>query len=223
MTMTFLDELHRRLRSNALAYRLVIGTRILLCAGFLPTGIIKMLGQPFTVMDPSTPVGLFFHAMHQTGLYWKFLGATQVLASILLLIPALTHLGAMIFFPVILNIFVITVSMNFKGTPVVTALMLMASLLLLAWDYHRWRSLITSTTPPAVVREPHPLSAPERVFYAMGALFGTTFFLATRSLVPRFVGMPSLIGAALSVIAVLVLAALRSWARARNENIVANA
>lgn len=208
-----LDDLHARLRSNPLAYRLVIGTRILLCAGFLPTGIVKMLGRPFTVMDPSTPVGLFFHAMHQTGLYWRFLGASQVIASILLLIPVVAHLGAMIFVPVILNIFVITVSMDFKGTPIVTGLMLLASLLLMAWDYHRWRSLLTTTPRRVPAPEPRPLWAAERVCYVLGALFGVTFFLGTRSLVPKFIGMPSLFGAALSIVAALSLAASRPWRR----------
>ena len=206
-----LDVLHRRLRSNPLAYRLVVGTRILLCAGFLPTGLVKMLGRPFTIIDTSSAVGLFFHAMHQTGFYWRFLGATQVLASILLLFPRRAHLGAMIFFPVILNIFVITVSMDFTGTPVVTGLMLLASLLLLAWDYHRWRSLLTTAPNAAAVPEPQPLSLPEKIGYACGALFGMTFFLGTRGFVPREVMMPSLLGAAASVLAVLVLAAMRPW------------
>lgn len=206
-----LDQMHAWLRRNPLAWRLVVGTRILLCAGFFPTGMIKLLGQPFTVMDVGTPLGLFFHAMHQTGLYWRFLGATQVVASLLLLTPRTAHLGGLLFFPVILNIFVITVSMEFKGTPVVTALMLLASLLLVAWDYHRWRSLLTVTPARVDVPEPLPLSPFERVGYAMGAAFGLTFFLSTRSLVPRFVILPSMIGAAFAVLLVLALAIGRPW------------
>lgn len=211
MSISRLDDLHRRLRSNPLAYRLVIGTRILLCAGFFPTGMIKLLGQPFTVIDPSTPVGLFFHAMHQSGLYWRFLGATQIVASILLMIPRTAHLGALIFFPLILNIFVITISMEFKGTPVVTGLMVLASLLLVAWDYHRWRSLLTTEPLLAETVEPRPLSMLERATYTLGALFGVTFFLGTRSLVPKYAVMPSLIGAAAAVVTVLILAMRRPW------------
>ncbi len=211
MTIDLLDRLHRRLRTNPLAYRLVIGTRILLCAGFLPTGIVKLLGQPFTVMDTSTPIGLFFHAMHQTGPYWRFLGATQIVASILLMIPRTAHLGAMIFFPVMLNIFVITVAMQFAGTPVVTGLMLLATMLLLAWDYHRWRSVLTTRDARMETPEPRPLSMFERLGYVMGAACGVTFFLSTRSLVPKVIGMPSLIGAALAMLTVLALAVGRPW------------
>ena len=200
-----------------MAWRLVVGTRILLCAGFLPTGIVKMLGQPFTVISTKTPVGLFFHAMHQTGPYWQFLGATQVIASILLLIPAAAHLGAMIFFPVILNIFVITVSMDFKGTPVVTGLMLLASLLLVVWDYHRWRGLVTTEPLSIATPEPRRLSPAERVAYAAGAAFGLIFFLTTRGLAPRVVGMPSLVGAGLAMLAALALASRRPWREAREQ------
>ena len=210
MPTALLDGLHGLLRSNPLAWRLVIGTRILLCAGFLPTGIIKLLGRPFTIIDPSTPVGLFFHAMHQSGAYWQFIGLTQVVASLLLLIPAVAHLGALIFFPVIVNIVVITVTMEFKGTPVVTVMMLLANLLLLAWDYHRWRGLLTTAPMPAV-REPQRLATIERWLYTLGALFGVTFFLGTRSLVPKAIAGPSFLAAALTVLAVLIVAATRPW------------
>jgi ABC-type oligopeptide transport system ATPase subunit len=209
-----LDRLHAWLRTNPLAWRLVIGTRILLCAGFLPTGMVKLMGQPFTIIDVRTPLGLFFHAMHQTGLYWRFLGATQVVASLVLLIPRTAHLGGLLFFPIILNIFVITISMEFKGTPVLTALMLLASLLLVAWDYHRWRSLLTTKASTVAVPEPLPLSPFERIGYAMGAVFGLLFFLSTRSLVPKVVAMPSLMAAGFAVFLVLALAAGRPWRRA---------
>jgi hypothetical protein len=211
MSMAFLDRGHRWLRANPLAYRLVIGTRLLLCAGFLPTGLVKMLGQPFTVMDPATPVGLFFHALHQSGFYWRFIGTTQVLAAVLVLIPVTAHLGAMLFFPVILNIFVITVSMGFRGTPVVTGLMLLASLLLLAWDYHRWRGLLTNRSAEMSVPEPLPLSAIERYAYSAGGFFGILFFLNTRSLVPKELMAPSLIGALAAMLVVFVQALRKPW------------
>ena len=37
------------------------------------------------------------------------------------------------------NIFVITISFDFPGTPIITGLMLLAGLLLLAWDWNRLR------------------------------------------------------------------------------------
>ncbi|HUR79604.1 MAG TPA: hypothetical protein VM733_02485 [Thermoanaerobaculia bacterium] len=203
--LRFLDTLHARVRTSPLIYRLVIGTRVLLCAAFLPTGIVKLLGRPFTIMDPRTPVGLFFHALHQTGVYWRFIGAAQIVAALLLLIPSLAHLGAMMFLPILVNIVVITVTMEFKGTPAVTVLMLLANLLLLAWDWHRWRSLLTTMPPSVPAPEPLPLSTLERLGFTAGAICGVTFFLGTRSLVPKFLMMPSLAGAALAMLLVVIL------------------
>jgi hypothetical protein len=213
MLIDRLDALHRRLRANPLAWRLVVGTRILLAAGFLPTGTIKMLGRPFTTVDTATPIGLFFHAMHQTGLYWQFLGATQVVASILLLIPAAAHLGALAFLPVMVNIFVVTISMDFRGTPVVTGLMLLACLLLVVWDYHRWRGILTLRTGPPVP-EPMRLTALERGAFAAGAVFGMLFFLGTRGLAPRPAMFPALVASGVAIIVVLFAAARRPWRRA---------
>ena len=44
-----------------------------------------------------------------------------------LLVPRLTTIGAVMFFPIVLNIFVITVAVHFTGTPFITGPMLLAS------------------------------------------------------------------------------------------------
>ncbi|HET6668759.1 MAG TPA: hypothetical protein VFH15_00875 [Pyrinomonadaceae bacterium] len=49
----------------------------------------------------------------------------------------------MAYFPLILNIFVITVSMHFTGTPVITGLMLLANIYLLCWDYDRLKRVFS--------------------------------------------------------------------------------
>jgi hypothetical protein len=47
--------------------------------------------------------------------------------------------GAMAFFPIILNVFMITHSINFgMGTPLITTLMLLGTAFLLVWDYRKW-------------------------------------------------------------------------------------
>jgi len=72
--------------------------RILLAAGFIPTGLVKLLNQRFTTLPVESPIGAFFEAMYQTGLYWQFLGLTQVLAGCMLLVPAFAHLLVQRFF-----------------------------------------------------------------------------------------------------------------------------
>jgi len=94
-------------------------------------------------MSVETPIGEFFEVIYQTGLYWQFIGCAQVLAGVLLLIPRGAHLGAFLFVPIMANIFVITVSLQFSGTPFVTGMMFLAVLYLSAWDYHRIRGALT--------------------------------------------------------------------------------
>jgi hypothetical protein len=69
--------------------------------------------------------------MYRTGFYWRFLGLRQLATALLLLIPRTATLGALVYFPLILNIFVITVPLHFQGTPFITGLMLLANLYLL--------------------------------------------------------------------------------------------
>ena len=58
------------------------------------------------------------------------------MAALLLIIPRTALLGAVIYFPIILNICVLTYAVRFEGTRIAT-LMLLANLFLLVWDYDR--------------------------------------------------------------------------------------
>ncbi|MBZ0112601.1 MAG: hypothetical protein K8J08_09080 [Thermoanaerobaculia bacterium] len=143
-----LDALYTQVRGIPFFVRLTLFTRILLAAGFIPTGMAKLLGHRFTTISVENPIGAFFEAMYQTGAYWQFLGASQILAGILVLIPSFAHLGAALFLPIMINILVITVALGFTGTPIVTGLMLVAVIYLCAWDYERFRGLLTRKSWP---------------------------------------------------------------------------
>jgi len=177
-----IDRLFARVRSCAFCYRFTLFTRILLAAGFLPTGMVKLLGHRFTLLGTETPVGAFFEALYQTGLYWRFLGLAQVVAALLLLFPRVAHLGALLFLPIMTNIFVITVSLHFGGTPVVTGLMLLAITYLCAWDFHRFRPLVTQTPLELPVAQPR-LDRWEKVGFFVFAFSLINFFGVTRSFV----------------------------------------
>ncbi len=178
-----LDALHARARRWPPFQRLAIISRILLALAFIPTGMVKLLGHRFTQLPVSNPVGYFFEAMYQSGFYWNFLGLGQVVAGILLLIPATSTLGAVAFFPIILNITVVTWSVGFKGTIYITALMLLAATFLLCWDWDRLRGIIVAPTdrPPVPVVPMPPL---ERAGYVVGGAAAMLVLLALRSLVP---------------------------------------
>jgi hypothetical protein len=213
-----LVAVHHWIRSQPLLYRLTLGTRILLACGFIPTGLIKLLGMRFTLMDPATPVGALFETLYQVGPFWRFIGLSQIVAGLLILIPRTATLGALIFTPIIANIFVLTVAVGFQGTPVVTGLMLLATLWLLAWDYDRLRVLVSrgheteSAGETGVVgRIPYrvpDLTRVERVVYAVGGAAGFVFFLSVRGLtrwLPFKPGFTPLLVAAVCALAAVVL------------------
>lgn len=137
-----LERAHARVRRGKLLRAFTVVTRILLALGFLPSGLTKVLGNRFTILGIDNPVGFFFEAMYRTGFYWRFLGLCQLAAALLLLIPKTATIGALIYFPLILNIFVITVALEFRGTPIITGLMLLANIYLLCWDYDKLKHLI---------------------------------------------------------------------------------
>ncbi|MHA0035588.1 hypothetical protein ACXXDK_12045 [Deinococcus sp. PESE-38] len=60
----------------------------------------------------------------------------------MLLIPRTAAVGAMLYLCIIANIFVLTVSIDFGATSIITGPMLLACLYLLAWEYPRWKSLL---------------------------------------------------------------------------------
>lgn len=204
---SFLDRLHGKARANPAFQRLAIISRILLALAFIPTGLVKLLGERFTALGVDTPVGFFFEAFYQSGMYWNFIGASQVIAGLLILIPRTATVGAFVFFPIVLNIFVITVSVGFKGTPFITGPMVLACLFLLCWDYDRWKGILFPARRELAPRQ--PLSRLEQAGYITGTAAGLGVFLWTRGFVPApFV--PVLL--AVGVIAMLMV--LTAWVRA---------
>jgi uncharacterized membrane protein YphA (DoxX/SURF4 family) len=142
-----LDGVHATVKSNRWLGLFTWFTRVLLAVGFIPPGLTKLSGHPFTALSTDTPIGYFFDAFHQTGLWYGFVGACQVAAGLLLLTPWTAALGAVVYFPIILNIFVVTISMDFGGTPVITGLMLLANTYLLCWDYDRLKHVLIPNEP----------------------------------------------------------------------------
>ncbi len=187
------DRLFLKIRAIPFFLRMTLFTRIMLAAGFIPTGMVKVLGRRFTTMPVDTTVGSFFEAMYQTGMYWQFLGASQVLAGILLLIPRFAHIGALMFIPIMLNIFIITVSLGFKGTPIVTGMMLLAVIYLFSYDYHRFRSIFTTRDwAPNQVLPDLKLDWMERIGFwtvsmSLLAVFGATRSFVSSSMVQSFI------------------------------------
>lgn len=162
----------------------IILLRYLIGFAFIPSGLTKLAGQRFTRLSTDNPVGAYFEAMYQTGWYWNFLGAAQLVAAFLLMTQRYATLGAVLFFTIIVNIWAITVSIGFSGTWIITTLMLLATLLLLLWDWEKIRVLLIAEgqSVPAVTSVQHyqPLKA-----WSWLGLF-LFFFFITMDMVFRY-------------------------------------
>ena len=203
--MKLIDQLFLAIRSSPFCYRFTLFTRLLLAAGFIPPGMVKLLGHRFTEISVENPIGAFFEAMYQTGFYWNFLGLSQVLAGLLLLCPRFAHLGAALFLPIIVNVFLITVSIPFGGTPFVTGPMLLAVVYLCIWDFHRFRPIFSRKPFEATIRQ-HKLDFLEKVGFTVWAcsiigLFASLRFVSLFEM--KLAGYAMIIGLAAGVLTLL--------------------
>jgi hypothetical protein len=141
-----------RLKQNIWVNIFIIYTRYLLGGSFVFASLIKLKGHRFTsesgADEPIYSAFHFFETMYQSGIYWQFIGMGQLVAGILLLTQRYSRLGALIYLPIITNIFVITISYDFNYTPVITGMMLFANILLIAWDWDTLRILVNLPVIP---------------------------------------------------------------------------
>lgn len=137
-----LDRFHSYIRQNKWYFFFTIFTRLVLAAGFLPSGWVKVTGERFTALSSQHPLGAYLDAFYATGYYYTFVGVIQVLAAILLLIPRTALLGAMIYLPIIVNICVLSFAVRFDGSLFTSPLMVLACLYLFFWDYHKLKPLL---------------------------------------------------------------------------------
>lgn len=169
--MTFsstLDRLHAQVKQNRWLRYFAVFNRIALAAGFLPSGFVKIMGERFTSLSVNHPMGNYLEALHHTGYYYTFIGVVQVTAALLLLIPVTATLGAVLYFPVILNICILSFAVRFDGSLFSAPLMVLANLYLLCWDYDRLKYIFPfgKKTVPGALSERTSVNAtfPVRFF-----------------------------------------------------------
>jgi uncharacterized membrane protein YphA (DoxX/SURF4 family) len=133
-----LNRIHCRAKQNKWLRYFSVFNRLALAAGFLPAGMVKIMGERFASgLAVKHPMGHYLEALHRTGYYYTFIGIVQVLAAILLLIPRTALLGALIYFPIILNICILSYAVRFEGSWVTSPLMVLGNLYLLCWNYDK--------------------------------------------------------------------------------------
>ena len=155
--MNRIEEIYYEAKSDKWFKRFAVFCRIALAASFIPAGYVKIMGERFAAgLPPNNPLGHYFDALHLTGYYYTFIGIAQIITAILLLIPRTSLLGALMYFPIIVNICVLTYATRFDGTRGVT-MMVLASLFLLIWDYDRLKHILPFKQPktdPPVLKKP---------------------------------------------------------------------
>jgi hypothetical protein len=134
------------IKENIAAQLAVIHTRFLVGGALVFASYIKIKGLRFTSasgeLEPIHSAWHFFETLYQSGFYWKFIGLSQLIAGALLMTQRYARLGALVTLPMMLNIFVITVSYDFTGTPLITGMMLLTNLALIFWDIDMVKSLL---------------------------------------------------------------------------------
>jgi len=181
-----LDDLHARVKSNKWMGYFTIFTRLALAAGFLPAGYVKIIGERFTDLHNNQPMGHYLETLYHTGYYYTFIGYAQILAALLLLIPRTVVLGTLLYFPIILNICILSLAVRFEGSLLTAPLMVIACLYLLCWHYDRIKFILPFNNPP-VAQMPPDNKFPKWFFAGVLAVFVAVGFTVTHmySLMPR--------------------------------------
>ena len=109
---------------------------------FIISGIRKLPGIRFTILPVDNPIGAYFHTMYETGFYWNFIGCFQIIVGILIFFNRTVVVSSLLMMPVTVNIFLISVALHMKGTPIITAMMLLGNIYLLLWHYKNYMHML---------------------------------------------------------------------------------
>jgi len=126
-----------KVQQSKLIQWIIIHIRYLIALAFVPSGFTKLIGERFTQLPKSEAVGQFFEVIYQSGMYYNFLGLAQIITAILLMTQRFALIGTLLFLAITSNIWMITISLHFKGTWIITSLMMFAGFILLYWDKNR--------------------------------------------------------------------------------------
>jgi hypothetical protein len=155
----------------------VIYLRYLIGGAFVFSSIVKIQGGRFTTdSGASYPIDSAWHlfeTLYQSGLYWNFLGWSQLIAGLVLMTQRYATLGAVLFFPISLNVFFITISYYFAATPIITGLLVLANIFLLLWDYDKLLPLFQTNKNQIVITH-NNISTNNWWSYVGGLLFLVT-------------------------------------------------
>ncbi len=142
-TLSRFEKFYFKIKSNRWYWLFSLFCRFSLAYAFLFAGFVKVINERFASgLSVKHPMGAYLEALHQTGFYNTFIGVAQILTAVLLIIPRTVTLGALLYFPIILNIWILSFALRFEGSFVSAPLMVLANLFLLVWNYDRLKYIL---------------------------------------------------------------------------------
>lgn len=170
-----------------------VSIRVFLGLIFFSSGMGKLLPFPGII----GPVWLEAElAQYGLGMFARFIAYSQITVGLLLLSQRFATLGAVMLFPIVLNIFMVTVSMNWRGTPYVLAFFMLLNIYLLIMDYHKLKFLLTDQ-PEALKAIPLRRRFPKKdLFWGIGMalILGSTLIYPLNALMAYVMIGGSLVG-----------------------------
>lgn len=127
--------------------RFIVGTV------FIPSGLLKIQGKRFSDICPEMYNSIFFQELHQTGIYWNFLGFCQLLTAFLLFSQRYTALAALMFCSICTNIFIFTISTSLTDKVIIMIFMMTSAVLLILWDWSKIKPLLVVNYIPETTKK----------------------------------------------------------------------
>lgn len=124
----------------------IILIRVLLGLTFFGAGMSKLYFEhkfpgvigPVWLEDELAPYGL--------GMYARFIAVAQAVTGLLLFSQRFATLGAVLLFPILLNILMVTISLEWQGTPYVNGVLILLNIWLLIYDYPKLKFILSDHT-----------------------------------------------------------------------------
>ena len=142
-TSSAFEQYYLIIKRNRWFWLFSIFCRLSLAYAFIVAGMVKIIGERFASgLSIKHPMGAYLEALHHTGYYYTFIGVAQVVAALLLIVPSTVTLGALLYFPIIINIWLLSFAVRFEGSIVTSPLMVLANVYLLVWNYDRLKYIL---------------------------------------------------------------------------------
>ena len=180
-TISSIEQFYISVKGNRWYWLFSVFCRFALAFAFIVAGMVKIVGERFANgLSIHHPMGAYLEALHHTGYYYTFIGIAQVVAAVLLIIPRMVTLGALLYFPIIVNIWILSSAVRFEGSFVTSPLMVLANLYLLAWNYDRLRYIFPFKRHSdfGIIKKPSTYSNRFPFLFFIGVFFSVALTIA---------------------------------------------